>query len=72
MATVIWCDKIRHIVQESRTEISDGIAAVMYGSVTGECSPPYFLYVTPENSTTQRALNVKLISSYEAMQGDGI
>jgi hypothetical protein len=80
MATIIWCDHVRHIVQESRTEVERVIASVKgYRAATkGEsgmdpCQDPHgFVYVTPENSSTQRALNVALISSFEAVQGDGI
>jgi len=81
MATIIWCDRVRHIVQESRTQVEDMIAT----GQTAEAVAPKesencwtagmaggFVYFTPEGSTTQRALNVAMISSFEALPGDGI
>lgn len=91
MATIIWCARVRHDVQESRTEVERVISAVLnyrpaFSSIdatgqrievpaTGpEINPVGFAYFTPVPSKSQRALqvalNVAMISSFEAMPGD--
>lgn len=62
MASIIWCDRIRHIVHESRTEVQNRI----------ENANQQFSFFTVEKTGEQIALNLNLISSYEALQGDGV
>jgi hypothetical protein len=88
MATIIWCDKVRHIVNESRGEVAARIAVAQANkrlATTQDArqvrdtafrkeladDPEGFIYFTLENDH-QRALNVNLISSFEAVPGDGI
>jgi hypothetical protein len=59
---------VRHIVQESRQKVDD---LIRYVAVDHEAGDARFIYVTPENGDSQRALNIRLISSFEAVQNDG-
>jgi hypothetical protein len=65
MSTIVYCDRIRHVVTESRSRVAEVI-----DNRDGD-----FVYLTVDDGTGQghqRALNVKKISSFEAMPGDGI
>lgn len=62
MASIIYCDRVRHIVQESRTTIEELVEADVHK----------FIYLTPEGTETQVALRAKAITSFQAMPGDGI
>jgi hypothetical protein len=68
MATIIWCDKIRHVVQGSRSELERCIDNVKNDPM---CQPAGFVYVTDIHDN-ERALNVSLISSFEAVPGDSL
>lgn len=79
MATIIWCDRVRHVVQESRSEVADRIEQTLGHSAgidapNGLSSASPFVYFTIAEirgqGLQQRALNVNLISSFEAMPGD--
>lgn len=83
MATIIWCDRVRHIVEESRSEVARlldharGVKSCTCGenSACSDCPPEggyEFVYFTPYGDGSQRALNVRMISSFEAVPGDGI
>lgn len=81
MSTVIWCDHVRCVVEESRTEVECGISAVRHALIlsrngrpaSSEFDPLGFVYFTPENTEgRQRAFNVEMISTFEAMIGDGV
>ncbi len=81
MATIIWCDKVRHVVQESQTEVADTIEHILSRSQgtnapNGLASASPFVYFTIAEirgeGLQQRALNANLISSFEAMPGDSV
>lgn len=79
MATVIWCDHVKHVVSESRTEVAEIIDRVKQDLRNEhEMSPLAFAYFTLEASAGtqpnphQRAINVELISTFEAVAGDPI
>lgn len=82
MSTIIWCDHVRHVVEEPRTQVEDGITSVRHAlysarqrdeAIAGDYDPPGFVYFTPENTEgRQRAFNVEMISTFEAMIGDGV
>lgn len=74
MATIIWCDHVRHIVQEPRSEV-DRILMAHAEAADGPTRPnDRFAYFTIDDAPNphQRALNVNLISSFEAVPGDAI
>lgn len=81
MATIIWCDRVRHVVQESRSEVGEQIERTLQhasgvDAPNGLASASPFAYFTiaeiAGEGLQQRALNVSLISSFEAMPGDAI
>lgn len=84
MATVIWCDRVKHVVSQSRSEVAELISAVQDdladptkgGFTASSMSPAGFAYFDIEEvrgvGGQQRALNVRLISSFEAAPGDAI
>lgn len=81
MASIIFCDHVRHIVEESRSEVERRLHEGRYehvvladdGSVERSTScAARFVYFTPLGGDTQRALNVSMVSSFEAMPGDPI
>jgi adenylosuccinate lyase len=82
MATIIWCDHVRHIVEESRTDVLGRIEAAQRhaeesfpGGETVSSGMPYpknFTFFNPVSTERQIALNVTLISSVEAVAGDGV
>lgn len=81
MATIIWCDRVRHIVQESRSEVEESIVRAM-ARASGTDAPNGLGMVSPfvyftiaeirDGGLQQRALNVNSISSFEAMPGDSV
>ena len=79
MATIIWCSGIKHTVDESRTEVEDGIDRVKRAIVEfpsdPEMKPLGFAYFTTGSDGSnykQIALNVEMISSFESRGNDGI
>jgi hypothetical protein len=86
MSTIIWCDHVKHVVTQSRSEVADLIDAVQadlndptqggYVSGGGAMKPQGFAYFDIEEvrgvGGQQRALNVRLISSFEAAPGSAI
>ena len=88
MASIIWCDRIKHEVVESRSEVArliyDAQANSIQACAMGENQDPDpklfplgYIYVTLVDHqgvepTRQRALNVGMISSFEAVEGDPI
>jgi hypothetical protein len=78
MSTIIWCDRVKHIVDESRSEVGDLIDRVTNDLEEPEkvMHPRGFAYfsISERNGIggQQRALNVRLISSFEAAPGDPI
>jgi hypothetical protein len=76
MASIIWCDRSKHVVEESRGEVERRIGqgkAQKHLNGPGEFNdfPGGFVYFTLDGGH-QRALNVDFISSYEAVPGDGV
>lgn len=78
MATIIWCDHIRHNVDESRTEVAEVIETVQedMGSADPSLYPRGFAFFKVKEirgkGGGEIALNVRLISSFEAFPGDAI
>lgn len=88
MASIVYCDRVRHIVDEPRTEIARLIWAAQYGpnlktctcgpgEACSDCSPFHgepagFIYVTPIATDGQIALKADAITSFQAVPGDGI
>jgi hypothetical protein len=87
MATILYCDRVRHVVQESRSEV-DRLLNLAAGRKMCTCGPDAgcsecppedgfeFVYFTPEGTPPERphqvALRASAITSFEAMPGDGI
>lgn len=84
MSAIIWCDRVKHVVAMSRSEVADLINKVQAdleeGSLVamrgGAMSPQGFGYFDIEEidgvGGGQRALNVRLISSFESAPGSAI
>jgi hypothetical protein len=85
MATIIWCDHVKHVVSQSRSEVAELIETAQAdlkdptaGGITtgGNLHPQGYIYFDVEEvrgqGGGQRALNVRLISSFEAAPGDAI
>jgi len=80
MSTVIWCDRVKHVVTSSRSEVAeviDRVQADLDGSEpAGGMVPKGFAFfeIQERNGVggQERALNVRLISSFEAAPGDAI
>lgn len=73
MATIIWCDRVKHVVSESREQVAELIGTLLDESASpANYSPPGFGYFTDVKTGRQRALNVRLISSFEPRGLDGI
>lgn len=77
MSTIIWCDRVKHVVQESREQVAELIGSLLEDLAENNGSPanytpPGFGYFTDDKTERQRALNVRLISSFEAVPGDAI
>lgn len=85
MATIIWCDRVKHVTTQGRSEVAELIEAAQAdlkdptaGGLTtgGNQHPQGYIYVDVEEvrgvGGGQRALNVRMISSFEAAPGDAI
>jgi hypothetical protein len=85
MATIIWCDRVKHVVTQSRSEVAELIDSVQAderddtaGGITtgGNMHPMGFGYFDVAEvrgkGGGQRALRVRAISSFEAAPGDAL
>lgn len=79
MATIIWCDHIKHVVYESRSEVArliDRVQRNLDDSESEGIEPKGFAFfsnaIRVDGERHQRALNVRLISSFEARPGDPV
>lgn len=76
MASVIWCDHIKHVVEQSRTEVADTIATVAQHLRDTKKNEPFgptgFAFFTESKTERPIALNVTKISSFQAYKDDGI
>lgn len=69
MATIIWCDRARYIVEESRTQVGEVIDAVRDKTT----EPRGFAFFTRVGGDEQQvALSVDHISAFEGVPGDGV
>jgi hypothetical protein len=78
MATIIWCDHVKHVVDSSRTEVAEILETVQEDISSADPSlfPQGFAYFKIKEirgkGGQEVALNVRLISSFEAFPGDPI
>lgn len=83
MATIIWCDRAKYVVQESRSEVHRRIAEVQgfeHGDPLRDDAVFGFAYFTRGHKDSdgmtpdgqQVCLNTRLISAFEAVPGHGI
>jgi hypothetical protein len=83
MSTLVWCDHVRHVVEESRTQVAELVSAARHALIlsrngrpaSSEHDPLGFVYLTVDygiHRNHQRALNVEMISSFEAFPDDAV
>lgn len=78
MATIIWCDHIKHVVTSPRSEaceVIDRVRADLDSPEPTMCPRGFAFFQIAEVDGVggqERALNVLLISSIEASPGDPI
>jgi hypothetical protein len=80
MASIVYCDRVRHVVREARSDIEELIYWQQHYRQQelpkGAAGPDGFIYVTPDSGTDdgngQIALKVDAITSFQGFPGDGI
>jgi len=72
MASMVYCDRVRHIVEEPRTQVAELIRNSSNENMASSDIDAGFIYLTPLNTQTQVALRVSAITSFQAVPGDGI